>query len=178
MAKVAKTKKREPSTPSRAHRRAASPDPASLSVKAPSTKTAEEDYKPWLHNAANPGISKKKKAKPLSSKQKSRQLKAMEKADAVFNKHETKVKDSKKRAGKVDARRMDWEELNEGLGKREGRKTEVKKTEKKGKDGAEKDGALDLKMAETEGDAGGWEDVEDGEAEVEARNTKDEDEVL
>ena len=161
MAKVAKTKKREPSTHSRAHRRAASPDAKGLSVKSPGTKTkTEEEYKPWLHNAANAGISKKKKVKPMSSKQKTRQLKAMEKADAVWNKHETKVKDSKKRAGKVEARRAQWEDLNGGLGKKEGQKVEKKKAS------VVKDGALDLKMTEAKGGEereSDWEDEVVGE---------------
>lgn len=112
MAKVAKVKKREPTVHSRAHRRNASPPPKDLAVKA--APTEESDYKPWLHNAQNAGISKKKKVKQMSRQQKVRHQKAMEKADANLDKLATKVKDSKARARKVQARRADWQDLNEG----------------------------------------------------------------
>lgn len=77
---------------------------------------AETDYKPWLHNAQNAAISKKKKTKQLSRQQKQRQQKALEKADVNVDKLEHKVAGSKARGKRVQARRKDWEELNEKLG--------------------------------------------------------------
>ena len=120
MAKVSKPQRREPSIHSRAHRRNASPPPKDLAVQAPAESS---DYKPWLHNAQNAGISKKKKTKQLSRQQKLRQQRAVEKADANLDKLATKVKDSKARGRKVQARRVEWEELNEkGAGVVEGAK--------------------------------------------------------
>lgn len=76
----------------------------------------ESDYKPWLHNAQNAGVGKKKKTKQETSQQKLRRQRAMEKADANVDKLEKKVLDSKRRAGKVYARRAAWEDLNEEVG--------------------------------------------------------------
>jgi len=126
MAKTPKVKKRGTSTPiailchdtnclaevsfrSRAARRGASP-PAKDSAVKPSAK--ETDYKPWLHNAQNAGITKKQKAKPLKRQQKVRQQRAMEKADAVVDKLERKVADSKARSKRIQSRAKAWEELN------------------------------------------------------------------
>jgi len=82
-------------------------------MKAP---VEETDYKPWLHNAQNAGVGKKKKGKQLSRQQKVRQQKAVEKAGVNVNKLERKVADSKVRAKKVQARAKDWEELNQTMG--------------------------------------------------------------
>ncbi|KAK0332814.1 hypothetical protein LTR91_008356 [Friedmanniomyces endolithicus] len=109
MAKTPKVKKREVSFRSRAARRGASP-PAKDSAVKPSAK--ETDYKPWLHNAQNAGITKKQKAKPLKRQQKVRQQRAMEKADAVVDKLERKVADSKARSKRIQSRAKAWEELN------------------------------------------------------------------
>ena len=157
MAKVAKPKKREPTIHSRAHRRNASPPPKDLAVKAP-TSTAEEetDYKPWLHSAQNAGVSKKKKKKQMSRQQKARQAKAMEKADANMDKLATKVKDSKARGRRVQARRAEWEELNGDAKGVEGRVNE----ENAGKGGQKEE--LDVGMGEAEAE-------QDGEAEGERK---------
>ncbi|KAK4539333.1 hypothetical protein LTR36_000764 [Oleoguttula mirabilis] len=120
MAKTAKVKKREVSFRSRAARRGESPPPKDLAVKAKPSSTAkapveETDYKPWLHTAQSAGISKKKKGKQLTRQQKVRQLRALERADVLVDKHERKVADSKARSKKIQARAKDWEELNENL---------------------------------------------------------------
>ncbi|TKA79499.1 hypothetical protein B0A55_02441 [Friedmanniomyces simplex] len=109
MAKTPKVKKREVSFRSRAARRGASPPAKDVAVK-PSSK--ETEYKPWLHNAQNAGITKKQKAKPLKRQQKVRQQRAMEKADAVVDKLERKVADSKARSKRIQSRAKAWEELN------------------------------------------------------------------
>lgn len=147
MAKVAKAKKREPTVHSRAHRRNASPPPKDLAVK--SVAADEEiEYKPWLHNAQNAGIGKKKKVKQLSRQQKERQQKAIERADANLDKLATKVKDSKARGRKVQARRAEWEELNGSAGQ----VVNGEKEEGEGKDGDVDGGAegveLDVGMSE------------------------------
>ncbi|TKA64930.1 hypothetical protein B0A55_11710 [Friedmanniomyces simplex] len=72
----------------------------------------ETDYKPWLHNAQNAGITKKQKVKPLKRQQKVRQQRAVEKADAVVDKLERKVADSKARSKRIQSRAKAWEELN------------------------------------------------------------------
>lgn len=79
-------------------------------MKAPENET---EYKPWLHNAQSAGISKKKKAKPLTRQQKVRQQRAFEKADVHVNKLERKIADSKARGKKLQGRSKDWDELNE-----------------------------------------------------------------
>jgi hypothetical protein len=76
----------------------------------------EEEYKPWLHNPQNAGISKKKKAKPMSRQQKLRQQRALEKADVNVDKLERKVEGSKARAKRVQHRAKGWEELNAEVG--------------------------------------------------------------
>ncbi|KAK5706487.1 hypothetical protein LTR97_001476 [Elasticomyces elasticus] len=112
MAKTPKVKKREVSFRSRAARRGASPPVKDAPANAkPAVK--ETEYKPWLHNAQNAGISKKQKAKPLKRQQKVRQARAMEKADAVVDKLERKVADSKARSKRIQSRAKAWEELNE-----------------------------------------------------------------
>ncbi|GAB7357955.1 hypothetical protein MBLNU230_g0122t1 [Neophaeotheca triangularis] len=112
MGKTPKVKKREVSIHSRAARKGADPS-SDVAVKPPAQET---DYKPWLHNAQNAGVGKKKKGKQESSQQKLRRQRAMEKADANVDKLEKKVLDSKRRAGKVFARRAAWEDLNEEAG--------------------------------------------------------------
>lgn len=98
---------------SRAARRGAEPARADLeSIKPPKEET---DYKPWLHNPQNAGIQKKQKKKQLTTAQKKRQEKALEKADAITSKHEKKVEDSKKRSARTQARAKQWEELNDKL---------------------------------------------------------------
>lgn len=141
MAKVAKVKKREPTVHSRAHRRNASPPPKELTVKTPAVADGSE-YKPWLHNAQNAGISKKKRSKQMTRQQKVRQQKAMEKADANLDKLATKVDHSKARGRKVQARRVEWEELN-GAAVVDGAK--VANGEEDTKDSeAENEGAVEL----------------------------------
>jgi hypothetical protein len=57
-----------------------------------------------------------------------RQQSALEKADAITNKHEKKVADSTNRGRKVDARRADWEELNDKIaGKKKSKKDKAEK---------------------------------------------------
>ncbi|KAK3680303.1 hypothetical protein LTR78_000681 [Recurvomyces mirabilis] len=124
MAKTAKPKKRDISLHSRAARRGASPPSKDLLVKKSSGsaeaggKKEESDYKPWLHSTQTGGISKSKnkKAKQLTRQQKVRAQKALEKADAVAGKHETKVRDSKARSKRVQNRAKMWEELNANAG--------------------------------------------------------------
>ncbi|KAI7095482.1 hypothetical protein KC352_g39062, partial [Hortaea werneckii] len=58
----------------------------------------------------------KKKSKQLSRQQKQRQQKALEKADVNVDKLQSRIADSKARGKRVQARRKDWEELNENLG--------------------------------------------------------------
>ena len=114
----------EVSIHSRAARRGASPPPKDLKTKP--APAEESDYKPWLHNAQNAGVSKKKKTKNLSHQQRLRQQRALEKADANVDKLEKKVANSKSRGKKVNARRMDWEELNEKLeGKRRAEEAKI-----------------------------------------------------
>ena len=104
----------ETSIHSRAARRGDSP-PAKNALKAPIEET---DYKPWLHNAQNAGIGKKKKNKPLSRQQRLRQQRGFEKADVNFDKLEKKVADSKNRGREIKARSIEWEELNGKLAER------------------------------------------------------------
>lgn len=101
------TRVAEVSVHSRAARRAASPPP-----KTKGGAVAETEYKPWLHSVQNGGIAKKK-TKQLTRQQKLRQQRGVEKADVTNAKLEKKVEDSKGRARRVQARRADWEALNE-----------------------------------------------------------------
>jgi hypothetical protein len=127
MAKTAKVKKREVSIHSRAARRGE--DSARPEVAA---KPEETDYKPWLHGAQNAGIHKKKKVKSLTRQQKMRQQKGLEHAERNLDKLEKKVTDSKGRAKKVQARRQDWEELNDRIAGKENREGKVDKSAKDG----------------------------------------------
>lgn len=117
----------EVSLHSRAARRGQEPPAKDLAVKA----TAEEtEYKPWMHSAQNGGIQKKKKGKTLTHAQRMRQQKALEKADAIASRLETKVDKSKKKSKTIQARAADWEELNGKLGLVKGEAKDVKKTGK------------------------------------------------
>ncbi|KAK3701208.1 hypothetical protein LTR37_015587 [Vermiconidia calcicola] len=137
MAKTPKVKKREVSFHSRAARRGAtSPPPKDLEVKPP---TNETEYKPWLHNAQNAGIGKKKKSKPLSRQQRQRQQKGLEHGERNVDRMEKKVADSKTRGRKVQARRTEWEELNDRIVGKENREKEDAKSVKKGKEGGAKE---------------------------------------
>ncbi|USW49352.1 Putative ribosome biogenesis protein Alb1 [Septoria linicola] len=128
MTKVPKVKKKGVSVHSRAARRGAEPARKDLeSIKPPKEET---DYKPWLHNAQNAGIQKKQKKKQLTTAQKRRQEKALEKADAITGKHEKKVADSKKRSARTQARAKEWEDLNSQLEAAEEAKEEAKKAAK------------------------------------------------
>ncbi len=120
---------------SRAARRGVSPPSKDLAVKA---STEETEYKPWLHSAQNAGISKKKKSKQLTRQQKLRQQRGLENAERNMDRHEKKVADSKTRGKKVQARRTEWEELNDKIvGKDVLEGKGGKKEEKKGaKDGS------------------------------------------
>lgn len=152
MGKVGKVKKREPTIHSRAHRRNASPPPKDLAVKAPAAAD-ETEYKPWLHNAQNAGISKKKKSKQMTRQQKVRRERALERADANLDKLATKVDQSKARGRKVQARRAEWEELNGEAGVKG---AEVGKDQGEGSDGEWEDEEkveLDVGMGEVKEDA-------------------------
>ncbi|KAK5162804.1 uncharacterized protein LTR77_011176 [Saxophila tyrrhenica] len=109
--KTPKVKKREVSVRSRAARRGNAPPP----TEGPAVKSKEKatEYTPWLHNAQNSGISKKKKTKQLTRQQKQRQQKGLEHAERNIDKLEKKVADSKKRGKRLQARTKQWEELNE-----------------------------------------------------------------
>lgn len=79
-----------------------------------------------MHTPQGAGITKKKKTKTLTRQQAVRQQRALEKADAITNKLEKKVADSTNRGRKVDARRADWEELNDKIaGKKKSKKEKV-----------------------------------------------------
>ena len=102
---------------------------------------ATTDYAPWLHHAENAGVSKqRKKSKPLTRQQRMRQQKGIEKADAITGKLEKKVQDSRTRGKRLQARRIEWEDLNGVLeGKsltkdRKGRKAVLARGEDKTKD--------------------------------------------
>lgn len=102
MAKTPRVKRKGVSVHSRAARRAASPsldlDKSITSIKAP-----VED-KPKFLGAQNGGISKKKKAKPMTRQQRLRHERGLERADANLSKLEKKVANSKDRNKKVKAR--------------------------------------------------------------------------
>jgi ribosomal protein S13 len=104
---------------SRAARRGSSPAPKDDKAKSTVTET---EYKPWLHTPQGAGISKKKKSKTLTRQQRARQQSAVEKADAIGGKLEKKVADSTNRGRKVDARRADWEELNDKIAGKKAKK--------------------------------------------------------
>ncbi|EGP89869.1 unnamed protein product [Zymoseptoria tritici ST99CH_1A5] len=135
MAKTPKVKKREVKVNSRAARRGASPAPKDAEVKATTTET---DYKPWLHTPQGAGISKKKKTKTLTRQQRARQERGLEKAAAIGGKLEKKVADSTNRGRKVDARRADWEELNEKIAGKKLKKESKSKAMKSEDTGAPK----------------------------------------
>ena len=112
---VPKVKKRPISFRSRAARRGAEPDTKPISKPANNTtasEKAEVEYKPWLHAVQNGGVSKKKKAKPLTTKQRVRLEKAQAKADAVTGRTERNLEISRARSKTVQHRAKDWEELN------------------------------------------------------------------
>ncbi|KAK4553828.1 hypothetical protein LTR86_009003 [Recurvomyces mirabilis] len=162
MAKTAKPKQRDISLHSRAARRGASPPSKDLLVKksyasatATGAKKEESDYKPWLHSTQTGGISKNQKTKQLTRQQKVRAQKAVEKADAVKGKFETKVRDSKARSKRVQNRAKQWEELNADAGV-----GGVVGEGKRKKDVVGRDG-------EGDGEEGGgvWEDVEEDDVE-------------
>lgn len=112
MAKVAKPKQRPTSVRSRAHRRAESPE-RSLNNNKPKSISKDDTGDSWIYAAQSTGVHKKApKAKKLTRQQRQRQLKALEHADRNVDKLEKKVKDSKARSGRVQARRKEWEEVN------------------------------------------------------------------
>lgn len=83
----------------------------------------------------------------MTRQQKVRQQKAMEKADANLDKLAMKVKESKARGRKVQARAVGWEELNgEVKGEEGGGEEEV---EGEGQ-GGEEEAELDVGMEEAE----------------------------
>ncbi|KAH7063701.1 Alb1-domain-containing protein [Macrophomina phaseolina] len=111
---MAKAKSKQPSQHSRAARRAEEPVDKTLqtltdasSLPKPKTKISAS-----VLSAQDAGISKKQKKKRLTHQQRVRQERAMEKADANYDKLERKVEDSKQRARRVQERRKDWEALN------------------------------------------------------------------
>ncbi|KAL1624384.1 hypothetical protein SLS56_007853 [Neofusicoccum ribis] len=111
---MAKAKSKPPSQHSRAARRAEELVDKSLqtltdasSLPRPKSKLAAS-----VLAAQDAGISKKQKKKRLTHQQRVRQERAMEKADAIYDKHERKVEESKKRGRRVQERRKEWEALN------------------------------------------------------------------
>ncbi|OJD31208.1 oxoglutarate iron-dependent oxygenase [Diplodia corticola] len=111
---MAKSKTKQPSLHSRAARRAEEPVDKSLqtltdasALPKPKSKLAASALA--AHDA---GISKKQKQKRLTHQQRVRQERAMERADANYDKHERKVEESKRRGRKVQERRKEWEALN------------------------------------------------------------------
>lgn len=84
-------------------------------------RVEETEYKPWLHNAQNAGIGKKKKGKRLTHGQRVRQQKGLDNAERNMDKMEKKVANSKQRGKKVKARRVDWSELNDEIAGKENR---------------------------------------------------------
>ncbi|KAB2581099.1 putative oxoglutarate iron-dependent oxygenase protein [Lasiodiplodia theobromae] len=111
---MAKTKTRQPSLHSRAARRAEEPVDKSLQTltDASSLPKSKPKIGASVLAAQDAGISKKQKQKRLTHQQRVRQERAMEKADANFDKHEKKVEESKRRGRRVQERRKDWEALN------------------------------------------------------------------
>lgn len=89
-----------------------------------------------MYRTQNAGITKKKKMpKQLTRQQKLRQQRGLENAERNIDKHEKKVADSKNRGRKVQARRKEWEELNEKLEGKENR-TVKESAKEEAKEGA------------------------------------------
>ncbi|KAF2216548.1 hypothetical protein CERZMDRAFT_104785 [Cercospora zeae-maydis SCOH1-5] len=147
MAKVPKVKKKGVSVHSRAARRGA--EPARKDLEAIKPPKEEKDYKPWLHNAQNAGIQKKQKKKQLTTAQRRRQEKALEKADAISGKHEKKVADSKRRSARTQTRAKEWEELNEQAEAAKPAAEETKKSVKPAKASATVGAVGDVVMPDT-----------------------------
>ncbi|CAK1361604.1 hypothetical protein CB0940_03036 [Cercospora beticola] len=148
MAKVPKVKKKGVSVHSRAARRGAEPPRKDLEAIKPPKE--EKEYKPWLHNAQNAGIQKKQKKKQLTTAQRKRQEKALEKADAISGKHEKKVADSKRRSARTQTRARQWEELNEQAEAVKQAQDETKKAAKPTKAGAAAQAVGDEAMPDTQ----------------------------
>lgn len=132
---------------SRAARRGESPPSKDLAAKAPVDET---EHKPWMHNVQSAGIGKRKKVKQLTRQQKARQQKALEKADAIVNKHERKVEDSKARAKRVQARSKDWEDLNQGLSVKTEQTPKATTTQTDKRDGADGREMEDVQLPDME----------------------------
>lgn len=103
-----------------------------------------------------------------------RQQRGLEKADAITNKLEKKVADSTNRGRKVDARRAEWEELNDKIaGKKKSKKdVAAKAAEKLGEDAAGVKPMEDVVVADVmagvpdqvagaAAEEGDWEDVDE-----------------
>ena len=111
------------------------------------------EYSPWLHNAQNAGISKKKKTKQLSRQQKLRQQKGLEHGERNNAKLEKKVADSKKQSRKIQERAKAWDELNEQVEAGNAPKVDNKSSENvvlqaKGKAKRKGDGAKEMEGVE------------------------------
>ncbi|KAL2048206.1 hypothetical protein N7G274_000117 [Stereocaulon virgatum] len=138
MAKTAKLKKsnKSPSTHSRASRRASSPslnlDKSLTSLKAPSRTKSN-----FLAPHANDGVtkSKKKGGKILKRKQKLRSEQGREKAEAVMEKMEKKVERAGERREGMKGRNANWDELNDKIAGRKGRRKMATTTDDNEDDG-------------------------------------------
>ncbi|KKY23513.1 putative oxoglutarate iron-dependent oxygenase [Diplodia seriata] len=111
---MAKSKTKQPSLHSRAARRAEEPVDKSLQTLTDASALPKQKPKIGASTLAahDAGISKKQKQKRLTHQQRVRQERAMERADANYDKHERKVEESKRRGRKVQERRKEWEALN------------------------------------------------------------------
>ncbi|PKY00082.1 hypothetical protein P168DRAFT_322540 [Aspergillus campestris IBT 28561] len=107
-------KARNQSVRSRAARRQASPSlDVDKSLKSlPRAEDTPVSRESVLTDRRNSGIMKKQKGKPLTRAQKQRQMKGVERAEAVIDQMEIKVSRSSTRAKNIKARSADWEELN------------------------------------------------------------------
>ncbi|KAF4307783.1 putative oxoglutarate iron-dependent oxygenase protein [Botryosphaeria dothidea] len=107
-------KNRQPSQHSRAARRAEEPVDKTLQTLTDASSLPKSKLKisASVLSAQDAGISKKQKKKRLTHQQRVRQERAMEKADANYDKHERKVEESKRRGRRVQERRKEWEALN------------------------------------------------------------------
>ncbi|PLB36834.1 Alb1 domain-containing protein [Aspergillus candidus] len=109
MAKV-----RNQSVRSRAARRQASPSlDVDKSLKSlPRAEDTPVSRESVLTDRRNSGIMKKQKGKALTRAQKQRQMKGVERAEAVIDQMEIKVTRSSTRAKTIKARSADWDDLN------------------------------------------------------------------
>ncbi|KAI9794912.1 MAG: hypothetical protein M1833_007359 [Piccolia ochrophora] len=118
MGKTPNLKKQSQSAHSRAARRAVSPSiNTDKSLKTAKPPEESLDYRPSvlaIHQGA--GVTKKtKRGRALSTKQRKRQQKGLERAELVIDRTEKKILKSVGRGKTTKARRAAWDELNEKL---------------------------------------------------------------